>query len=265
MGDDGRTGFHLACVYRNVNVVGFLLQQGFDMNARDDDERTGFHYACLHGNLNVVEFLFQQGFDWNRTDNLGRTGFHKACRYGNLNVVQFLVRQGFDMNIRNNNGSTGFHFACFNGKLNVVQFLVQQGFDINVRNNDGNTGFHYACFCGRLNVVQFLLQQGFDGINERDGNGVTRLEVLIKERYHLSNNELLMPCILLLIEAGAELRESYVFEELPSAIQNRIIEITFMKEIIFEKWTGRIAQAITDFTMHSFTNTSLQNLSQFLD
>jgi len=38
-----------------------------------------------------------------------------------------------------------------------------------------------------------------------------------------------------------------------------------MKELIFEKWTGRIAQAITDFTIDPYTNTSLQNLSQFLD
>jgi hypothetical protein len=38
-----------------------------------------------------------------------------------------------------------------------------------------------------------------------------------------------------------------------------------MKEIIFEKWTGRIAQVITDFTMEAFTDKSLQNLSQFLN
>ena len=87
--------------------------------------------------------------------------------------------------------------------------------------------------------------------------------MLMNQRYDLSHDELFIPCILLLIEAGAELDEIYVFEKLISAIQNRIIEITFMKEIIFEKWTGRIAQAITDYTMDSFTNTSLQNLSKF--
>jgi len=82
---------------------------------------------------------------------------------------------------------------------------------------------------------------------------------------NLSNNELFTPCILLLIESGAQLDENDVFEELTSAKQNRIFEITFTKGKIFEKWTGRIAQAITDFTMDPFTNTSLQNLSQFLD
>ena len=72
-------------------------------------------------------------------------------------------------------------------------------------------------------------------------------------------------CTLFLIEAGATLNENDVFEELISAIQNRIIEITFTEQTIFQKWTGRIAQAITDFTMEPYTNTSLQNLSQILD
>jgi len=182
-------------------------------------------------------------------------------------MVQFLVQKGFDMNSRNNDGNTGFHYACGRGNLNVVQFLVQKGFDMNVRNNNEETGFHDACLHGNLNVVQFLLQQGVEGINEPHCHGKTALKYLINQRYDWSNKELFMPCILLLIESGAQMNENDdIFEDLISAIQNRIFEITFMKEIIFEKWTGRIAQAITDFTMAPFTNTSLQNLSQeFLD
>ena len=247
-----------------------LEAQTFDCSNESENETTAdltFYNACATGNLKVVKvYLSQSGFDMNIGDNIGRTGFHFACIEGNLNVVEFLVHQGFDMNIGGANlGSTGFHWACSNGRLNVVQFLVQQGFDWNIRDNDGRTGFHYACFIGRLNVVQFLVQKGFDGINDLGFNDETGLIRLMNQRYSLSDDKLFMPCILLLIEAGAELDENYVFEELTSAIQNRIIEITFMKERIFEKWTGRIAQAITDYTMHSFTNTSLQNLSQFLD
>jgi hypothetical protein len=113
-------------------------------------------------------------------------------------------------------------------------------------------------------MIQFLLP-GFHGINKRVFMNLTGLEILIKKRYYYAGVERFMPCILLLIEAGAELNNNYIFEELIFAIQNRIIEITFMKEIIFEKWTVRIAQTITDFTMDPFTNTSLENLSQVLE
>merc|ERR1712034_113341 len=123
-----------------------------------------------------------------------------------------------------------------------VQFLVQRGFDWNVGDNKGKTGFQVACRYGNLNVIRFLLQQEFEGINDLDLNGKAGLECLIDGRHNYADKRL-MPCILLLIEAGAELDENEVFEKLIPAIQNRIIEITFMKETILEKWTGRIAQA----------------------
>jgi hypothetical protein len=73
-----------------------------------------------------------------------------------------------------------------------------------------------------------------------------------------------LPCLVLLVESGAKLDKSDIFEELICGSQNRIIEITFLKQTIFEKWTGRIAQIITDFTIDPFTKTSLQNLSEFV-
>jgi len=199
--------------------------------------------------------------DNERESETDKLAFHNACSFGHLNVVQLFLRKEFDMYISDDAGTTGFHFACCGGNLNVVQFLVQQGFDMNVHDNYGSTGFYLACFNGKLKVVQFLLQQGFENINKLGFGDKTGLEMLIAQQWNCSDDELFMPCILLLIESGAKLNKHYVFEELISAIQNRIIEITFIRQTIFEKWTGRIAQAIADFT----TNKSLQNLTQVLD
>merc|ERR1711925_34081 len=107
-------------------------------------------------------------------------------------------------------------------------------------------------------------QQEFEGINERGFFDKTGLEILIEQRCDFDDDELIMPCILLSIEAGAQLDENLVFDELISAILNRIIEITFMKKIILKKWTGRIAQAVTEFTMAPFTKRSLENLQKCL-
>merc|ERR1712034_58337 len=103
-------------------------------------------------------------------------------------------------------------------------------------NDNGATGFYAACFAGNLHVVQFLLQQGFQGINKRlhAFGSMSPLNLLINKRNHYCSHELFMPCILLLIEAGAELDENYVFEELISPVKNRIIEITFMKKQFFK-------------------------------
>jgi len=263
--DCGWTGFHFACCNGKLNVVQFLLQQEFDMNIGDEGGVTGFHGACHYGKLNVVQFLLEQEFDMNISDNEGTTGFHFACSHGKLNLVKFLLQEGFDMNVGRNDGSTGFHDACSYGQLNMVKFLLQQEFDMNIGDENGYTRCHTACYHGKLNVVQFLLEQGFKDINKVVMGGKTGLEMLFDEELHLSEDERFIPCILFLIESGEQLNENYVFEGLIFAIQNRIIEITVVKKTIFENWTGRIAQAITDFTMGIITSTSSQNLSQFLD
>merc|ERR1712059_74600 len=141
------------------------------------------------------------------------------------------------MNVGNNNGLTGFHVACINGNLKVVEFFVQQGFDMNISDNSGSTGFIWACLAGSLNIIWFLLHHEFKNINEFSMD-CTGLDVLIDNRCEYSNDELYMPCVLLLIEAGGEVSEVHdVFKELISAIQNRIIEITFIKKNIDKKWT----------------------------
>jgi len=263
--ENDKLTFHDACADGNLDMVKvYLAEQGFDFNVWDDYGDTGFNEACFNGHLNVVQFLLQEGFDMNFGAADGRTGFHEACGRGHLNVVQFLLQEGFDMNVSLGNRMTGFHLACGGGHLNVVQFLIQEGFDMNVSLRIGMTGFHFACHQGKLNVVQLLVQRGFEGINELGGNGKTGLTMLIDARYTLSDNDLFIPCLLLLIESGAQLNENDVFGELISAIQIRLIEITCMKQAIFENWSGRIAQAITDFTIDPVTNTSLHNLSQVL-
>jgi ankyrin repeat protein len=89
-GRSGLTGFHVACLGGKLNP--FLNQRGFNIPDDIYHEKIRFH---IHGNLNVVQFLLQQGFDMNCVENNGVTGFHFACVSGNLNVVQFLLQQGF--------------------------------------------------------------------------------------------------------------------------------------------------------------------------
>jgi len=294
---DGRNGFHRACVMGKLSVVKFLLQQGCDMQVSDNGGRTGFHVACYNGHLNVVQFLLQQGFCWNTVEKNGSTGFHVACvggklnqfllhcgfqlvdnscertrlSFGNLNVVQFLVTEGFDMYHRNNNGLTGFHIACFSGNSNVVQFLISQGFDMNTTANDDWNGFHAACMSGSLNVIRVLLKNGFESINEFASGDMNGLDVLVEGRdSDFFDEDFFIPCLLMLMEAGCKVGETHISleTEFITIIKNRIVEITFMKKIIFEKWNGRIAQAITDFTMEPCVcnqKTSLQNLSKLLN
>jgi hypothetical protein len=177
----------------------------------------------------------------------GNNGFQIACRNGNLNIVKFFVKnddQPKDIN-------RGFRNACIKGKFNIVKYLVEQGASVSFYRN----ALFYACHRQYVDIVQVLVQNGWDVnlINTQ------KLKVLFEITQHTTPL-----CILILIEAGVNIERKDIPSHVISIIENRILEITFTKNIIFEKFTERVAQLITEFIMLPITNTSLQNLSQII-
>lgn len=129
---NGITGFHCACSSLNpfLRKVGFSVPKCY--------ERTKFTF---HGTLNVVKFLLEEGFDMYLGEKNGLTGFHGACAGGNLKAVQFLVQQKhFDMNTVDNNGKTGFILAAVAGNLNIIWFLLHHEFTNINEFSIGSTG-----------------------------------------------------------------------------------------------------------------------------
>jgi ankyrin repeat protein len=195
-----------------------------------------------------------------------RNGFHLACSHGALNVVIFLVEKGFDINKASFGRTTAFHYACLGGHLPVVKYLIEKGCDMYAHTDlIGHRGLPIACKKNRLLVIQFLLN--FDwNLHLTSG-----LHILLKNFSnsltldHISTELNIVPCILLLLEAGAELPQNH---SLPSkiklAVKHRLVEITFTKTKLFKKFPARIAQLITDLTMLPSTDKSLQNLPQYL-
>jgi len=117
-------------------------------------------------------------------------------------------------------------------------------------------------------------------MNQINAEGVPGLNIMLGSLFAFSHNadHLLLPCIVYLIESGAsmvgtvdqysnvDLYFKYQAEMLYNAIQERIQKITTQK-LLFEKWSGRIAQAITEFISTPCINpeSGLQNLHLFLN
>ena len=71
--------------------------RNIDLNSRDNNGRTGFHNACINGNLDVVKLLLDhsktKNIDLNSKANNGNTAFHDACMEDNVDVVKLLWRK----------------------------------------------------------------------------------------------------------------------------------------------------------------------------
>lgn len=157
--------------------------------------------------------------------------------------------------------------------MNVVQLLIQYGIDINQVDTGGENGFHFACRQKNLHIIKYLQKQNVNLIHQRNFDDKCGLELLIKCSSEWETNIKL--CLIFLVESGAELNRdnrSRRFnrrnrDEIVKAIEDRINELTFTKQELFRKFTGRVAQVITEFTTESCTNveSALENLRQALE
>lgn len=90
--EHNQTLVHIAAHFGHVDIVEFLLSQGFKVDPIDILERTPLHYAALTGDC--VEILLKNKADHLIQDNLYRTPCHYAAMSGDLETVkQFLIKE----------------------------------------------------------------------------------------------------------------------------------------------------------------------------
>lgn len=172
----------------NRLIMGFLLDNGADVDAKAHGDETPLMVAAACHNLRAVRLLLQKGANVEARDRSGRTCLSYAAPYPNvlMTIRDFLGEERF-MEI----GKREFllHQVCHRpGCRFAALFLVEQlGFDINypaqqtsdsgwqtVR--DGFTPLHCAVTSGDLLLTKALVSAGAD-INKPDAFGVSPVEL----------------------------------------------------------------------------------------
>jgi ankyrin repeat protein len=80
----------------------------------------GFNWACEFGHLDVVRFLVENGFDLSTLTN-GMTGLHWAAIGGQAEMVRFLLEKGAPLEIENCYGGTVLGQALWSAKNEPLQ------------------------------------------------------------------------------------------------------------------------------------------------
>lgn len=52
-----KTPLHIASIKGHFEIVKYLVEEGFNVNARDRTLKTPLLYSCLHGELEILKFL----------------------------------------------------------------------------------------------------------------------------------------------------------------------------------------------------------------
>jgi hypothetical protein len=97
---DGFSPLHWALFGRNLEMAGFLLQNGANINCPSDEGATPLMMAVQHQNLEAVQFFIEKGADINKGDNRGFTSLHRSAEMGNLSITTLLLNNGGDPTIK---------------------------------------------------------------------------------------------------------------------------------------------------------------------
>ena len=160
---DGMTALHLAVLYRNIEAVKNLVEQGVNILLGDKYGRNAVHLAAECGFRGALKvFMIQNTREFGR-DHAGASLLHYLAMWqeGDL-VTRFLYRKRFRINVRDKKRRTPLHFASMYGNTSSAKDLLWLGADLALKDCHGQTALHIALQDGNLSLVKILLSYGAD-------------------------------------------------------------------------------------------------------
>jgi ankyrin repeat protein len=165
--EDDFTPLHLACLEGQLEIAGYLINQGADVNARTNLNITSLHLSALEGRVEIVKLLLDKKVKADIQAEVPEIGggnwmpIHMSANTGEADVVKILLSYKPDLiDAPDKNGWTPLKIACMGGHLDVAKVLIQCGANVNARASNMSTPFYEAAVNGDLEMAELLINNG---------------------------------------------------------------------------------------------------------
>jgi ankyrin repeat protein len=154
-----------------IEVVEWLLSQGFDLAETNNNGDTCLLLAAYGGHRALCEWLLDRGVSAKEKNNCGFTPLLSAANGGQLDMVKWLINRGAKIDEADEDGYTPLILAACGGNVGMVSFFLEQGAKVTEVNENGDTPLLLAAYCGHAELVEWLLDNGAS-LAERNGTGM---------------------------------------------------------------------------------------------
>jgi ankyrin repeat protein len=147
-----RAPLHTAAFREDKRFVQMLLENKADPSLIDRDGHNPLHQAILNGFEETATYLIEHGFDINAKTGTGMTPLMLACGFeltegadSNMlmRLVKKLLAEGADVSLTDEEGQTALHCAVANCGFDTIEVLVAAGADVNAADSSGRSLIHY--------------------------------------------------------------------------------------------------------------------------
>jgi len=189
--------FALAIKYQFVAIATWLIDQGYDVNAKFGDRSTvlneAIHHRCtaiaiklieagailnipMYGLYNpldlaimgsmadVVKLLLDKGAESQMRSTFGYSHLHIAAHFNAFNLIEMLTDKASTVNALDNRGQTPLHVALSHESHTVALELLERGSPVSAQDSWGNTPLHHLMLSTKASL------QVFDQLMERDAD-----------------------------------------------------------------------------------------------
>ena len=153
----GNTPLHHAAWGGQIEVMGWLIDNGADIELKSDQQWTPLHWAARNGKWASVKLLLDHGAAADSPGHLDQTALHLAAKNNFATTVRRLLEAKANPNTKDINGQTPIHFAALEGHTDIVVSLLENGGDIDAKTDWGATPLSAAAARGRTSTVAALL------------------------------------------------------------------------------------------------------------
>ncbi len=129
----GDLPLQLAVLNNDIQMVGLLIADGADIDARGQYGATPLSCASISGYYDIAELLVEEGADVNfrvENEHYSETPLHQAAGKGYTEIVEILLNAGADLEAEGIGGMTPLHMASGEGHLEVVELLIANGAEV---------------------------------------------------------------------------------------------------------------------------------------
>ena len=190
---DGFTPVHLAINSGQIDFFNALLNIQFDFSGEIGS--AFLHIACEYRQREIVKWLIEHGADPTLADKDGNLPQH-LCFLGEKDPCMQTLKQlgNFNICIQNNNGDTVVHLACRNINPKMLQEILKYRNNISsgallVQNNDKNTALHLAASATLEHVKSVATLENRNMLNNK---GDTPLHIACRQNSYSTDIVLYM-------------------------------------------------------------------------